>query len=798
MHTRITTLIFTLLALNEVSAQPQELPLVGSLETDFITLSVFNSGDHIYCGEGTGGLRVIDATDPQRPAEVATLDTPGLAAGITGNGEYIYLADWGDEGGLRIIDVSDPTEPEEIGFIDVPGNADDLFVQDRYAYVGAELAGLQVVDISDPEHPELVGSLDTPGYADGIIVRNNLAYVADRQTGILIVDVSTPNHPQRIGACDLPEARANDLRVIGHLAYVTGLEGGLYIVDVSDPEDPQLVGRGECEYAEDVDVIGDYAFVADGQEGMIVLDVSDPEHPRRVAYNHDFRTTRGITVWGDFAYVASDTNGLGIINVIDYVPSIVLSAEEIEFDTVAVGSEVEYDLTIRNVGGVQLNITSIRIAGDGFWSEFEEDITVDPYDEIQYQITFAPPDRGVFNGVMTIISDDQDDGEIAVTLSGRGIYSYPIPLRRNWNLISSPLTPNQRDVQNIWAEVVNRRHLFITKDQDGRFYYPNFPFNNMVDWDVRQGYWAKLTEADTLNIIGFPVEEDTPIPLRRGWSIVAYFPETEVDALEAFQGIEDALVLAKDVNGRFYHRPTGFSNLGRLQRGQGYQVMVSEAVELIWNVPDRWLAAYQADIERAPVYFYVPRTTGPNNMSFLLESAANGSETGVFTSDGLCVGAAVLAKDGLTGMAVWGDDPTTEEQDGAVENEQLFIRIWNGEAESSPTMIWKEGDGRYATGSFGWIILKESVILDDFTLDTPFPNPFNSQVALQYHIPNGGHITLTIYDLRGRLVATLVEQNLICGDHQAVWDASLMPSGVYWARLTTKQESRTAKLLLVR
>ncbi|HIA29412.1 MAG TPA: T9SS type A sorting domain-containing protein, partial [Candidatus Marinimicrobia bacterium] len=59
-------------------------------------------------------------------------------------------------------------------------------------------------------------------------------------------------------------------------------------------------------------------------------------------------------------------------------------------------------------------------------------------------------------------------------------------------------------------------------------------------------------------------------------------------------------------------------------------------------------------------------------------------------------------------------------------------------------------------------------------------------------------VFLHIYDIRGRLVETLVAGELLSGDHAVQWDASDYASGVYFVRLTAGESRQTRKMLLVK
>gem|GEM_PF-1495148 len=84
-----------------------------------------------------------------------------------------------------------------------------------------------------------------------------------------------------------------------------------------------------------------------------------------------------------------------------------------------------------------------------------------------------------------------------------------------------------------------------------------------------------------------------------------------------------------------------------------------------------------------------------------------------------------------------------------------------------------------------------------------WPNPFNSSVTIEYRLPETGYAALSIWSLDGRKLASLIDGNQPAGRGRVVWNGRdhgnlNAPSGVYWLRLETGHEVRTAKLLLVR
>jgi photosystem II stability/assembly factor-like uncharacterized protein len=86
----------------------------------------------------------------------------------------------------------------------------------------------------------------------------------------------------------------------------------------------------------------------------------------------------------------------------------------------------------------------------------------------------------------------------------------------------------------------------------------------------------------------------------------------------------------------------------------------------------------------------------------------------------------------------------------------------------------------------------------NFTLEQNYPNPFNPSTDIYFTIPSKGFVTLKVYDLLGREIATLVAGVASAGNHSVRWNASSFSSGIYFYRLQTEKYSETKKLVLIR
>jgi hypothetical protein len=91
----------------------------------------------------------------------------------------------------------------------------------------------------------------------------------------------------------------------------------------------------------------------------------------------------------------------------------------------------------------------------------------------------------------------------------------------------------------------------------------------------------------------------------------------------------------------------------------------------------------------------------------------------------------------------------------------------------------------------------------DYILEQNYPNPFNPTTNIVFNIPQTEKVTLTIYNMLGQRIATLVEGVLPAGTHRVTWNGrddrgQQMPTGVYLYKLSGSQFSQAKKMVLMK
>ncbi|MGB9696607.1 MAG: T9SS type A sorting domain-containing protein [Ignavibacteria bacterium] len=91
-----------------------------------------------------------------------------------------------------------------------------------------------------------------------------------------------------------------------------------------------------------------------------------------------------------------------------------------------------------------------------------------------------------------------------------------------------------------------------------------------------------------------------------------------------------------------------------------------------------------------------------------------------------------------------------------------------------------------------------SVIPTQFSLKQNYPNPFNPTTKIEFSLPKNVFANLIIYDILGREVERLVNEQLNAATYEVIWDASNYPGGVYYYKLQADNYVETKKMILLK
>jgi hypothetical protein len=110
----------------------------------------------------------------------------------------------------------------------------------------------------------------------------------------------------------------------------------------------------------------------------------------------------------------------------------------------------------------------------------------------------------------------------------------------------------------------------------------------------------------------------------------------------------------------------------------------------------------------------------------------------------------------------------------------------------------KNGNEILINQNINKLLVSKDVIPNKFALYQNYPNPFNPTTVIKYQIPKDGIVTLKIYDILGREVKILVNEQKFTGRYEVKFDATDLASGIYIYRIQVNDYTSSKKMMLIK
>jgi enterochelin esterase-like enzyme len=154
----------------------------------------------------------------------------------------------------------------------------------------------------------------------------------------------------------------------------------------------------------------------------------------------------------------------------------------------------------------------------------------------------------------------------------------------------------------------------------------------------------------------------------------------------------------------------------------------------------------------------------------------------------------------------WGSYETTIKNDAVTMRDHLIEKgydiQWNEWHEGHSWGSWRAHIDNALEYFFPW---DSALDIDDtkyavsqFELKQNYPNPFNNATMINYQLSVGAHVEVSVYNLLGQKIVTLVSKKQQSGQHQVIWDASPFTSGIYFCKIKAGEFTQVKRMLLLR
>jgi hypothetical protein len=646
-----------------------------------------------------------------------------------------------------------------LGQIEIP-TIRDVVLSGDYAYIAGGEDGLRIINfypVPAPNPPPAieVGSFNTGGYAYGIAVSGNYAYVADGQDGLRIIDISTPSSPQEISFINT-SGSANDVTISGYYAYVADGDNGLRIIDVSTPSSPQEVAyfiTGDCAYG--VAISGNYAYVADGEDGLRIINISTST-PNEVGFFNTEGRAFKVSISGDYAYVASEVGGLYIIDV--STPSTPQGISVV--DGYALGVLVNGD-------------DAFVTWGDGMRMI---DVTVPSTpEELRHFISGGSSLGLTTNGSYAYVANGSD---------GLSIIDISTP--------SLPVEISQYDMGYAENVTVFDTYAYISTGYGIHILDISNPFSPQnIGFYETPGYARDVA-------------------IRSNYAFVADGSVGGLQILDISTPSNPQEVGFFDTPGQAYNVVIR-DNFAYVADGdEGLRILdistLSNPQEIgYYNTPGR-----SSEVVLRGNYAYLADGYLGGIRIIDVSTPASPQEVGYFNTWGELYGVAVSGNyaylaDGGDGLRIMDiSDPFLPDEVGFFDPGNCYARSVSTSNDYA-FVTDPLGGGMYIVHNNLLVSVYEELnsVPESFLLAQNYPNPFNPATQITYSVPEESFVNVKVYDMLGREVANIVNDTKSAGNHNVVFDAKDLASGVYIYRITATKTGRviftsSKKMVLVR
>jgi len=258
--------------------------------------------------------------------------------------------------------------------------------------------------------------------------------------------------------------------------------------------------------------------------------------------------------------------------------------------------------------------------------------------------------------------------------------------------------------------------------------------------------------------------------------------------------------------------------MGNMSETRGYLIKMNAANALSYNTADILPKPAPGSVDDGidvtnnererlkPLHFTKKIKPNPNTSTMLvLNDESNdlsyGDELGIFTKDGLLVGAFVYEND-LMGGLIFGDDETEDGIDGILENENYVFKIWNKllNTERSVEMEFIQGNSSYKKDDLCVVGFKSNNITGINTINglsiSVTPNPASSQITFDINLSKTENFTIEIYNVSGKLVEVVFNGKLTTGSSKIDYNVDHLSTGLYYCKISNSQKYFTERLII--
>ncbi len=511
-------------------------------------------------------------------------------------------------------------------------------------------------------------------------------------------------------------------------------------------------------------------------------------------------------------------------------PVIVVTPEVINFGGALVEDTLTAEITISNQGEGELVVFSVEVDNGNFITSFGEEINVQPSDSTILQIYFTPQESGDMEGVITITSNDLENEEVTVTLTGTAVESGGFVLN---------VPDDYETIQSAILAAVDEDTVLVAPGE----YVENINFTGkaiVVMGNIEDPSATVIDGGGVGSVVTFNQEEPetaalTGLTIKNGSASFG----GGIYIQNGHPTLSNLILMANsaDSTGGAIFVANSHTTLSNVTIDSCF-APVGAGIS-IWNAQadmNHLLISGNVCTKGASALYMMTATVSIDHTT-IVQNDGGDLQGGIISCSGsdLEILNSIIAGNTPTDSMIFLDGGSANISYSDIENGQESIEsieaevVWgNGNIDADPLFVDFDGrdlhltenspcidagnpDSEYDSDStitdmgmycFFQIIddVEEGKIglVSDFNLEKPYPNPFNSTSKISFNLSKSSSVNLSVFDISGRNVITLLNSVQPAGRYTTSLRANNLSTGLYLIKLTTPNGVKTQKLALVK
>ncbi len=380
-------------------------------------------------------------------------------------------------------------------------------------------------------------------------------------------------------------------------------------------------------------------------------------------------------------------------------------------------------------------------------------------------------------------------------------------LHEGANLLSFRFIDEDSSLDNMLADlgssivkVIGEGQVAI-KNDDGQW------IGSLTELTYDKGYWLIMNNEERLELMGSRNTSSASYSLHENANLISYPYAWGNDLASALPDDVEACISAIIGEGQACMRLEDGRWLGSLthfEKEKAYWVIANQDIELEFNMPSEDRRSNRNDAELPQMFTYKQSANQAFYLTGIVEM--NGVELTLedyllVYKDDVVIGASKYIGEQTT-LAAMGNDGNELTYNYANQGDLVSIKIWKAETnqlyDTNVNIDW-------ANNTISRVEIA-SVTENDENLILPvvdfvgqnYPNPFNPETTINFGIKKNSHVKVTVYNIKGQKIKTILDQNMKAGYHNVVFEAGKYASGLYLYRIETPDFSETKSMILIK